>query len=453
MRRLPLRWKIAWYAAALGVIATIAGASTTWLLMHFSELAALDRRMLDEANDIYAGLAAAGANDSSTATQTLTQFATRDRLLELDTPGGKLLYQSPALGPSNLNDGNNKAHNRTFQGRKYRVATFTRSNYSLHIGADLFQIDRIGADIVLGMFAAIPTVLLVVTLGGCWVARQALGPVEAIRDAAEKITIHNLSQRLPLPRAEDEIAGLVAVLNRTFERLQSSFEQSIRFSADASHQLKTPISVLRAGIEEMLTDPSTPRKHRARSEALLHQTHQLTSIAENLLLLARADAGRLGLQPCAFDLREVLDGMCDDTRALAESNDLTVETDVVHELPVVADRPSAALIAQNLVENAVKFNQPGGTISIGARHVDGKVEVTIGNNGEGIPQERCSSIFERFYRARGDGRIEGQGLGLSIARELARAQGGDVTLRKSDAKWTEFCLSLPAVNAERITAA
>ena len=443
MKTWPLRWKIAWYAAALGVIATIAGAATTWLVMHFSEVAALDHRMAAEAKEM---LAALEQSKTTSGRVELAGFAARDRLVELQTRDGEVLFRSAQLGGRNLADRVDQPHNRALQDKSYRLATYYSGKYVLRIAADLFEINRIGVDILLGMCAAIPTVLLVVTIGGRWVARQALGPVEVIRDAAAKISIQNLGQRLPRPAASDEIAGLVEVLNKTFDRLQSSFEQSVRFSADASHQLKTPISVLRAGIEEILTDATAPRKQRAQAEDLLHQVHQLTSIAENLLLLARADAGRLTLERDYFNLRDVLDGICDDTRALAEPHGLTVETDVPAELPVMADRASTALIAQNLVENAVKFNQPGGRIRIKARKDDGHVELTIGNDGEGIPRERCSSIFERFYRARGDGRIEGQGLGLSIARELARAQGGDVLLLRSDGEWTEFRLHLPSAN-------
>jgi signal transduction histidine kinase len=450
MRRWPLRWKIAWYAAALGVIATIAGAVTTWLVMHFAEIRALDRRMLLEAKQVGAAIGDGQTNDSQISS-ILAGVAGRGSLLQIEGKDGRIVYRSPGLQGASLDDGNQNVHRIAFQGKSYRVINHASDNSTLRLAADLAEIDKIGIDIVFGMFAAVPTVLLVVIIGGRWIAHQALGPVEAIRDAAARITIQNLSQRLPEPEAADEISGLVGVLNHAFDRLQSSFEQSIRFSADASHRLKTPISVLRAGIEEMLRDASTPRKHRARSEELLHQIHQLTSVAENLLLLARADSGRLSLQPCRFDLREVLDGMCDDTRALAEPVGLSVKTDVTLQLPVVADRASTALIGQNLMENAVKFNQPGGTITIKARQVDGHVEVTIGNNGSGIPAERLESIFERFHRARDDGRVEGQGLGLSIARELARAQGGEVTLLKSDATWTEFRFSLPA--AEVVQAA
>jgi signal transduction histidine kinase len=305
------------------------------------------------------------------------------------------------------------------------------------------EITQIGRDILLGMIAAIPTVLLVTLIGARWVAQQGLAPIEAIRQAASRITVHNLDQRLPVPPAADEIAGLIGVLNATFERLQSSFEQSVRFSAKASHQLKTPISVLRAGIEEILTDPDTPEKEQGRAEALLHQVHQLTSIAENLLLLARADAGRIDLQCEEFDLSQLLEGVCDDVSALAEPGGLTVEAELPKRLPIVADRKMVALVVQNLVENAIKYNEPQGCICISARATNGEAEVTIKNNGEPIPPDRASHIFERFYRARADGRIPGHGLGLSIASELTRAHGGELEMIRSDSEWTEFRLRLP----------
>jgi signal transduction histidine kinase len=351
MKRWPLRWKLALYAAALAVVATLAGAATTWTI-----------------------------------------------ILSLDV--------------------------------------------------EMKHVNRIGWDILFGMLGAIPTVLIVIAIGGRWVAKQALAPVEAISQAAARISVQNLDQRLPVPTTADEIAELVTVLNATLDRLQRSFEQSVRFSAEASHHLKTPISVLRAGIEEILTDPDTSAKQQARADALLHQVHQLTSIAENLLLLARADAGRLEFRPERFDLSEVLRGMCEDASVMAEADGLEVETKLPPELPVLADRRAVSLIVQNLLENAIKYNQPEGCISIYAHARDGEAEVTVRNNGEPIPPERALHIFERFYRARSDARISGQGLGLSIAWELAKAHGGRLELVRSDREWTEFRLSLPRVRLE-----
>jgi signal transduction histidine kinase len=447
MKRWPLRWKLAFYAAALGVIATIGGAATTWTVMRSAEIAAFDRRLALDAEELFRDVEHFGGGLASNRLAFQEKFvplALRGRLLEIQGPGGDLLYRSPNVrGPGLAGPGAANFPTRTIDGRTVRVGTFYWQGLTAHIGADMSEVNQNGRNILLGMVAAIPTVLLVVAIGSRWVARQGLAPVEAIRQAAARITVQNLDQRLPVPPSADEIAGLIEVLNATFERLQRSFEQSMRFSAEASHHLKTPISVLRAGIEEILMDPGTPEKHQKGAEALLHQVHQLTSIAENLLLLARVDAGRVDLERKEFDLSELLEGVCDDLRALAEPLELNVEAELPRHLPVVADRRSVGLIIQNLVENAIKYNEPQGCICISARATDGHAEVTMKNNGEPIPPERAPHIFERFYRARSDGRISGHGLGLSIAFELTKAHGGELKLARSDSEWTEFRLRLP----------
>jgi len=451
MKRWPLRWKLAFYAASLGVVATIAGAATTWAVMRHAEIAAFDRRLALDADELFRDL----ENFEGGLTQNRLAFhekfvplALRGRLIEIHGPEGELLYRSPNVPATGLNvPGLANFPTRTIDGRNVRMNTFTWKGLTAQVGADMSEINQNARNILWGMVAAIPTVLLVVGIGSRWVARQGLAPVEAIRQAAAKISVHNLDQRLPVPPSADEIAGLIEVLNATFERLQRSFEQSVRFSADASHHLKTPISVLRAGIEEILTDPDTPEKQAKRAEGLLQQVHHLTSVAENLLLLARADAGRVDLQHEEFDLSELLEGVCDDLRALAEPRGLSVEAELPQHLPVVADRRAVGLIIQNLVENAIKYNEPGGCICIFARARNGGAEVTMKNNGEPIPPERAPHIFERFYRARSGGGISGHGLGLSIACELTKANAGQLDLVRSDREWTEFRLRLPRHNS------
>jgi signal transduction histidine kinase len=292
------------------------------------------------------------------------------------------------------------------------------------------------------MLGAIPTVLLITLVGSAWVASKAIAPVEEIHQAAKRITAQRLDQRLPVPPTHDEIAGLIEVLNATFERLQHSFEQSVRFSADASHHLKTPIAVLRAGVEEIVADIDCSESTQARAEGLLHRILHLSSVVDNLLLLSRVDAGRLELSKTEFDLSEVLEGVLDDAVTLAEPLDLKVEADVPKQLLLKADRTFVAMVAQNLIENAVKYNAPGGRIRVEARAVNGAIEMIVGNTGPGIPKERTGQLFERFYRACGGERVSGQGLGLSIARELARAHGGDVELVRSDGSWTEMRVRL-----------
>jgi len=237
----------------------------------------------------------------------------------------------------------------------------------------------------------------------------------------------------------------IEMLNTTFDRLQSSFEQAARFSADASHHLKTPIAILRADVEEVLGDVNCSESTQERAEGLLHRIHQLTSVVDNLLLLSRADAGRVQLSESEFDLGEMLEGVIDDAHTLAEPLELTVESNIPKHLLLKADPTFIGMIAQNLVENAVKYNRPGGRIRVEARPVNGEVHMTVGNTGDGIPNERAGLLFERFYRVCGGERVPGHGLGLSIARELARAHGGDVELVSSDSSWTEMRLRLPRI--------
>ena len=186
---------------------------------------------------------------------------------------------------------------------------------------------------------------------------------------------------------------------------------------------------------------------------LLQQTRRLTSVAENLLLLSRADTGRLALRAAQFDLRKLLEGSLEDARILGAGNNLQIQTNVPETLPMNGDREMVSLTLQNLVENAVKYNRSGGKIMVSVEQYDHVVQICVGNSGPGIPPERASHIFERFYRARGDEQTPGHGLGLSIARELARAHGGDLTLAKTQPDWTEFCLRLSASSVHVATAA
>ena len=448
MRNWPLRWKVALYSASLAVAATLGGAITTWFILRHAEIAAFDRRLTTDAEEFFRDVEhfeGGRTNNRRVFKEVFVPLSLRKHLVEVTDASGTVLYLSPRLRQPFPRDDIKRFHNRKIDGQKIRLAEFSENGLTLRAGDDLKAINQIGRDIFLAMLGAIPTVLLVTLVGSAWVASKAIAPVEEIRQAARRITAQRLDQRLPVPPTKDEIAGLIEVLNTTFERLQRSFEQSARFSADASHHLKTPIAVLRAGIEEIVADVECSESTQARADKLLGRIHHLSSVVDNLLLLSRADAGRLELSKAEFDLGEVLEGVLDDALALAEPLDLKVEADVPKHLLLKADRTFVAIIAQNLVENAVKYNTPGGRLRVEARAVNGTVEIIIGNTGDGIPKDRTGQVFERFYRVCGGERVPGHGLGLSTARELARAHGGDVELVHSDGSWTEMRLRLPQV--------
>jgi signal transduction histidine kinase len=446
MRTWPLRWKIALYSAWLAVAATIGGAITTWFVMRHAEIAAFDRRLTTDAQEFFRDVEhfeGSRTNNGPVFKEIFVPLSLRKHLVEVTDARGAVLYLSPRLRQPFPRDGIKKFHNHKIDGKNIRLAEFSENGLTLRAGDDLKEINQIGSDIFLAMLGAIPTVLLVTLVGSAWVASKAIAPVEEIRQAAKRITAQRLDQRLPVPSTKDEIAGLIEVINATFERLQRSFEQSARFSADASHHLKTPIAIVRAGVEEIVADVDCSEGTRARAEGLLNRIYHLSSVVDNLLLLSRADAGRLELSKTEFDLEEVLEGVLDDALTLAEPLDLKVEAAVPKHLLLKADRTFVAMIAQNLVENAVKYNTHGGRIRVEARAVNGEVEVTIGNTGDGIPKNGTGQLFERFYRVCGGERVPGHGLGLSIARQLARAHGGDVELVRSNGTWTEMRVRLP----------
>ncbi|MCX6899291.1 MAG: HAMP domain-containing sensor histidine kinase [Verrucomicrobia bacterium] len=272
------------------------------------------------------------------------------------------------------------------------------------------------------------------------------------------VASHFFSARLSVPveklavdseenRAQRKLAE--AALEHTNVELQ----RSVRFSADASHQLKTPVTVLRAGLEELLTQEDLAPEMREEVSELVHQTYRLTSVIEDLLLLSRMDAGRLQLDFVPVNLSQVIEAELDDVGAQPNALDLAVEPDFPAALHIAGEKRYTVLIVRNLLENARKYNRLGGRVRVAARQDGDQVLLSIGNTGRPIPPTAQKHIFERFHRASVGENIPGHGLGLNLARELARIHGGDLRLICSDDTWTEFEVRFRFVKPSSITTA
>jgi signal transduction histidine kinase len=222
------------------------------------------------------------------------------------------------------------------------------------------------------------------------------------------------------------------------ENTNEELERSTRYSADASHQLKSPVAVMRAGLETLLARDDLKPEVYEELEVLVHQTYRLTNVVDDLLLLSRMDAGNLKLQFESVDLRELVEEWLDDFSAMPDATELKTEANIARGLFVAAERRYATLIVQNLLENARKYNRPGGVIRIDSSDQSGVVSLRIGNNGASIPSNMQKSIFERFHRAANGESVPGNGLGLNLARDLARLHGGDLRLISSATDWTVF---------------
>jgi signal transduction histidine kinase len=219
---------------------------------------------------------------------------------------------------------------------------------------------------------------------------------------------------------------------------RQKLRRSTRYSADASHQLKSPVTVLRAGLEGLLArDDFKPEIYEELS-ALLHQTHRLTGVIEDLLLLARMDAGHLQLESHPVNLSQLIEEWLDDLGALPDSPEVKIEKNFPPDLYVAGERQYTSLIVQNLLENARKYNRPDGLIRVNAHKNGNEIVLTIGNTGPPITRHVQAHVFERFHRGGTATNISGHGLGLNLARDLARLHGGDLRLISSETDWTEF---------------
>jgi len=299
-------------------------------------------------------------------------------------------------------------------------------------------LDRLGREF---LFAA-PAALLVAILAGYGLAAAALRPVEAMRRRAASVTAHSPGKRLPVPPAHDEIHALAVTLNDMLDRLEAAFEHERRFVADASHELRTPLALLRAELELALRRPRTREEYAAAIRSAAEETERLSRLAEDLLLIARMDEGRLPIRREELNGRDLLDRVRERfaVRAAELHRPLTVidGADVVFE----ADPVRLEQALGNLVDNA--FVHASGDIALSASRTNGVVELHVTDHGPGLPQDFAERAFGRFSRPDDAREGGGAGLGLAIVDVIARAHGGAARVALTPAGGTDVCISIPA---------
>ena len=309
------------------------------------------------------------------------------------------------------------------------------------------EANELVSDLVSAYLTALPLGALVAAFGVWWITRKALRPLQDVADTAEQIHAKALDQRLPQPSGQDEVSRMVRVLNDTFDRLERSFAQATRFSGDASHELKTPLTIMRGEIESALKSQLENPEIENLLVDLLNQTERLSSITEKLLLLSRADAGALVLKKEAVEFSAMCRDLVEDAEILGMRRKITTKAEISPGVIVWADQSYVRQALLNLLENAIKYNVESGTISISLTKSNSLALFRIANTGTEIPKEHETFIFERFYRADPSRStdIKGSGLGLSICREIALAHGGQIWLERLEPYRTAFVLALPGL--------
>lgn len=290
----------------------------------------------------------------------------------------------------------------------------------------------------------LPAVLLGL-LGGWWLTRRALAPVAKLTAAMEQIQEHNLREPLPRSRSGDELDRLTEVFNAMTARLDGSFNRIREFTLHASHELKTPLTILCCETETALRDESLSETEHERAARQLDELRRLTRIVDGLTLLAKADAGQIAVarEPVRWD--ELIRDNFADALVLAEPHGIRVELSAREAVTVLGDRHRLRQLLLNLTDNAVKYNRPNGHILMVLRRVADVAEFAISNTGKGIPPEDLPRVFERFFRgdARQTGAAEGCGLGLSIAQWIVTAHQGTITVESPESELTMVRVRLP----------
>jgi heavy metal sensor kinase len=287
-----------------------------------------------------------------------------------------------------------------------------------------------------------PLALLLASYTGYQVAGAALRPVERMRQRAEQITEHDVAERLPVPDTGDEIEALGRTFNELLARLDAALARERRLLSDASHELRTPLTVLQTGIQVALRRERDVGELRAALESAEHETGRVTRIAEDLLVVARADQGRLPLRLEPLDPGELLENAADRARPTAESSgrQLRSESDGLARA-VRADRDRTSQALDNLVANALAHGR--GAVRLVARDAGEQVELHVIDEGPGFPEELRARAFERFSRGEGVRSGEGSGLGLAIVAAIARAHGGGVGARNLPGGGADVWITLP----------
>ncbi len=335
----------------------------------------------------------------------------------------------------------------------WRMATLANPELSLYIGINLDSFHANIRKLRTFYFGALIIVVIAIGVGAYWIANRALKPVNAIAQTAKSTTSKELSQRIsPSDQFDQEFDSLIAVINEMMERLEKSFRQTMRFSSDASHELKTPLAIIQSEISTRLQKCEPESIEQQTLTRLLEEVERLKRIIRSLFLLSQADAGKMPLTLETYDFSEQLEAFTNDAKILSEDIGLSIEATIEPGLHVHADHLMLGQVIQNLISNAIKHNEVGGFVKWQLRSQNGQLSFTIENSGTPIPVEDRPHIFDRFYRGRQkrSGNAPGLGLGLSLAREIALAHHGNLALVHTNATSTRFDLTLAQKSSPRV---
>jgi len=458
---------VAWYAGLLTAIFLFLCALLYLDLRHFLEgddRQSQFRRTRQIANTLLVHVKQTGEPYVASQTKDWYEPEINDRFIRITRADGTLVYVSDTPKDGSFDTADIPIFPRrpdTEYSRKLKlpggntllIATLNfkssgNPDYSVEVGSLLDPVETMLNHVFLQLSLGLPLAVIIITAGGYLLVRRALMPVEQITRAAERITQHNLSERLPVAHTGDELEKLSVSLNRMITRLDEAFQNSKRFVADASHDLRTPLTILHGELENLAEDASLNTELRERAGSMLEEVEHLTKIVEQLFTLSRLDAGEAQIEWTRFDLTELAKTTVEQMNLLAEDKGISISCDASEPMLVNGNHVRLKQVVVNLLDNAIKYTPEKGAIQLRVHGVNGHAVLEVTDNGIGIPSDALPHVFDRFYRVdqSRSGDFESAGLGLSIVKSICAAHGAEVNVHSQIGRGSSFHVRLPLSN-------
>ncbi|HET7237895.1 MAG TPA: ATP-binding protein [Terrimicrobiaceae bacterium] len=350
-------------------------------------------------------------------------------MMEIERPNRGVEYRSANLGGRDLPKNDTaQAYQTTIPGLgEWRVGRFFAGGFEVRMATSMTPVQKVMDGYAQVSLVLICLILLASLVSGLILSNVALKPVRLIRETANRIRSDNLSERIPVSDVQDEISGLARLLNEMFDRLESSFQQVRRFSAEASHELKTPLSLVRLQAEKLLNDGNLTGEQEEAVLVQLEEISHLNLIIEELLLLSRAEAGAIGIEFRTEDPTAFLESLAADAQMLADHAGVRFEKSLEGSEAVRFDRKWMRQVLLNVVTNALKYSPKGGLLTLESEFTLDSWRLAVEDEGPGVPTDQQERIFERFVRIDPESTAPaGSGLGLAICRSIIELHGGAI---------------------------
>lgn len=314
----------------------------------------------------------------------------------------------------------------------------------VQVGTSMEDFDETMRKLLIILLIGIPSSIGVTVVVGYFLAKKALKPVDQIRKAAVKISSRNLDEKIVLGPRRDELTRLAATFNEMISRLKNAFQRVNQFSSDVSHELKTPLTILKGETEVALRKDREGPYYRGLLSSHLEEIDRMNRIIEDLLLLSKADAREVQLNLEEIDLKDLIIDVCMDIKFFADKKGVDLVVGDLNDVKMQADELKLRRMLLNVIENGVKYTHQGGKVEVATAVNNGNVRIYIKDNGAGISEEDIKYVFDRFYRGdKSRKRESGSGLGLSISKWIAEAHHGGIEVESFQAQGSQFTITLP----------